>query len=86
MTWNESRSACEKLGQDHYMASIHSRKENAFVATLFDKNLLKSADGVWIGGVLTIAGTVLSWSDSTNVDVVNWDAGQPDYQPVWNLS
>ena len=75
--WNESRADCQAFGHDFNLVSVHDMKENSFVASLLDKNRIKSANGVWTGGIMTVSQTVLSWSDNTNVEVDNWGEGQP---------
>ena len=61
--------------------SIHSLKENAFVATLASKVNYTWDKEVWIGGhSLTDSdgGDTFIWSDYSQFNIDNWAQFQPD--------
>ena len=73
-TWADAEADCKKEGPKYNLASIHSLKENALVASLLYQNTSSQA---WLGGLMSEYDSKISWSDYSEVNMDNWAAGQP---------
>ena len=61
------------------MASIHSDKENALVASLiFNETGYQEFNGVWIGASCpSLQDRDFTWADGSDFKIDNWASGQP---------
>ena len=76
--WTTAKKDCKSY---HYfnLASVHSLKENAFIATLASEVNASWDKEVWIGGHATSeGGDSFLWSDYSEFNVDNWAKFQPD--------
>uniref|UniRef100_A0A671L2P7 Macrophage mannose receptor 1-like n=1 Tax=Sinocyclocheilus anshuiensis TaxID=1608454 RepID=A0A671L2P7_9TELE len=69
-TWTEAREYCRELGGD--LASIMSRKQQAFLSTLIRD---KTTD-FWIG-FSNLASGRFKWTDGSKVTFTEWAKGEP---------
>ncbi|KAK6752928.1 hypothetical protein RB195_003993 [Necator americanus] len=74
--WDDAEAFCVEQGG--HLASIHSERENTFVANLArtNKEQTNPHDLTWIG--LQAKGSSWEWSDRSKVDYINWAPKQPD--------
>ena len=71
--------ACKVYGYTFNLASIHSLKENAFIATMAANVNVSWDKEVWIGAHSTQnGGDSFAWSDYSEFNVDNWAQYQPD--------
>ncbi|XP_045209803.2 macrophage mannose receptor 1-like isoform X2 [Mercenaria mercenaria] len=71
-TWFEASDYCKQHGGD--LASIHSLKENGFIATLITRAV--SSD-CWIG-LSDYGVNQFGWNDGSPFDFVHWSGGEPN--------
>ena len=77
--WYDARDQCKKMGRGFNLASIHSMKENAFIAAMLYEDSNQDSKEVWIGGASTSKGArEFLWADQTDFNIDNWAPGQPD--------
>merc|ERR1712136_63798 len=70
--WYDAEAFCKECGG--HLASIHSKLENDFI---YNEFMSRRSDIVlWLAGVKDGNGWI--WSDETDMDYVNWGAGQPN--------
>ena len=78
-SWKDAKDKCKSFGQGFNLASVHSQKENAFIASLLYQDDDTSTDVVWIGGTAkTGGGQNFEWSDYTPFNMDNWAPNEPD--------
>ena len=75
--WNDAKTDCKQEGPGFNLASIHSQRENAFVASLLEADNDNSTNEAWTGGILNGDG-VYVWSDMTEFSINHWAPSQPD--------
>jgi len=76
--WPDAVDSCKRIGNGFNLASIHSAKENALIASMLYPDI-NAQNQVWTGGrASTDHANVYIWSDYTAVNVDFWAVGQPD--------
>lgn len=82
MAWGDAKASCNSLGPRYNLASVHSAKENALLASLLylDKAHFDTDFGeVFIGGISKEdAGEEFQWADYSEFNMDNWARDQPD--------
>ena len=80
--WTEAKKDCKngaKYGTFFNLASVHTLKENAFIATLASEVNATWDKEVWIGGhASSEGGDTFQWSDYSQFNVDNWAKFQPN--------
>jgi len=74
-TWKDARSKCKAIGNNYNLASIHSSKQNALVASMLYANT-NLQNQVWIGGYQNDKNFL--WNDYSTFNVEYWAPHQPD--------
>ena len=78
-SWKDAKDKCKSLGQGFNLASVHSQKENAFIASLLYQDDDTSTEVIWIGGTATSeGGLIFKWSDNTPFNMDNWAPNEPN--------
>jgi len=73
-SWDDAKASCKQVGSGFNLASIHSQKENAFVASLLQE------DQTWIGLLASPDDlNEFGWSDYTEFNMDKWASGQPSF-------
>ena len=82
MAWADAKSSCNNLGPGYSLASVHSAKENALLASMLylDKEGFGTDYGeVFIGGISKEdGGEEFQWADYSEFNMDNWAKNQPD--------
>ena len=73
-TWNGAEIVCQAKtwkGVQGHLASVHSKEENIFVASL-------ATETIWLGGNDLHKEEQWTWTDGTPFTYSNWNTGEPN--------
>ena len=81
LDWQSAITACQGYGTKYILASVHSMKENAFIASLLYADKNQETNQVWLGGSnlhTRSYGFDYRWTDYTDFNVDNWAKNEPN--------